>query len=295
MITFAVKLDESEWNKSVGAWRCDVLRVAGAEVDSIHSDSARIEGKKYRVEADKAMIHWSDPEKKPIEITVFVRLSQELVTVEAQNTKLELQRQESEKKKARWKLAAFASGLLNIAATIGIAIYNKTPSATPPSSAPLAQAVPAASASGASTVVATASAVAAPPMLLDPSCPTVPPPDMKVPAQSFFMELARAPSSLPDVSTRVDAVANQVRGMLGADWKGQFAQSRTLRVTISNGTRQDTYSAGWYGMSQKNAADICCYLRSQHWSGEQDGVTKVCNPTPPDLFKPIPKTANSVK
>lgn len=55
-ITFNINLGESEWNANVGAWRCDVLHVAGAEVVSIHTGSVMVDARKYTVEVEKAMI-----------------------------------------------------------------------------------------------------------------------------------------------------------------------------------------------------------------------------------------------
>ena len=294
-ITFHVNLGESEWSDNVGAWRCDVLHVAGAEVVSMHSGSALIDPKKYRVEIDRAMIAPSEPEQRPKVATVFIRLNQELLTVEAHN-------QKTEESRARWTKWTIVSNLvaaaLGAAGTFGAAVYGKASPASPvdpPSSASIALVAPSVSAIGAPAALPTNSAAAVTPTLPDPACPIVPRPELKISGPSFFMELARAPATLPDVNARVDAVANQVRGMLGDDWKDHLAQPWTGLVDAPDGTRRSAYSAGWYGMSKKNAEDICCFLRNRRWPGEQDGIIKLCKAIPADSVKPLPKTAASAK
>lgn len=291
-ITFHINLGESEWNANVGAWRCEVLHVAGAEVVSIHSGSAMLDARKFTVDLDKAMITPPVASEKPSVVTVFIRLNQELLTLADHNKK-------TEEDKAKWRKWTIVSNVgiaaLGAAATFGAAVYSKASSA-PLSSASFAPVAPAVSAIGATTaVVTTTSTAAATPILPDPACPTVVRQDLKSSGPLFFMELARAPDSLPDVKARVDAIANQVRGILGDDWKVHLAQPWTGFVDAPDGTRRSAYSAGWYGMNQKNAEDICCFLRNRRWPGEQDGVTKTCKPIPYEPVKPIPKTAASAK
>ena len=118
-IRMSTRLVESDWDQTFGGWRCDALRIPGANIISIYYDG-RQAGKKEFTQVD-AFILWADDKNRPREIGVTIeftidlsQLEQDKFNLEREKFKLEQEKQELEKKKHTWQRISIIGTILGI-------------------------------------------------------------------------------------------------------------------------------------------------------------------------------------
>ncbi|MGB3495644.1 MAG: hypothetical protein WBA57_23140 [Elainellaceae cyanobacterium] len=80
-ISFEVKLNASEWDSHINAWRCAVLGIPGAEVERIvHKDRVLQPDYDYALDSKHKIIQWISNESRPTPLVVFFKLTKELST-----------------------------------------------------------------------------------------------------------------------------------------------------------------------------------------------------------------------
>jgi hypothetical protein len=76
-IAFFVALRESDFDKSIGGWRCEALKIPGSSLAALYASGAKIDSAKYSVQEDLHLIRWpSDP--RPLDPTAEIRLTSDL-------------------------------------------------------------------------------------------------------------------------------------------------------------------------------------------------------------------------
>lgn len=118
-IRMSTRLVENDWDQTFGGWRCDALRIPGANVISIYFEG-RQAGKKEFTQED-AYILWADDKNRPREIGVTIeftidlsKLEQDKFNLEREKFNLEQEKQQLEKKKYTWQRISIIGTILGI-------------------------------------------------------------------------------------------------------------------------------------------------------------------------------------
>jgi hypothetical protein len=118
-IKISTRLVESDWDPTYGGWRCDALRIPGANVISVYYDG-RQAGKKEFTQED-AFILWADDKNRPREIGVTIeftidlsKLEEDKFNLEREKFKLEQEKQLLEKKKYTWQKISILGTIMGI-------------------------------------------------------------------------------------------------------------------------------------------------------------------------------------
>ena len=101
-VIFDVSVGPSQWDKTMGGWRCTVLRTPGIEVSGLYSSGGLVDPKKYTVDKDAEVIRWAtgSPPKSAL-------------------AKLKLAKTLAPKKQVdKWKIVSIVLTLAGIATTI---------------------------------------------------------------------------------------------------------------------------------------------------------------------------------
>ncbi|HZT61324.1 MAG TPA: HNH endonuclease [Pyrinomonadaceae bacterium] len=115
-IVFTVAVDQDDWDKQFGGWRCSALRIPGAQVDDVFKEGSRVDKSWYEVMPKHAMIRWI-PQNPPEKALIIISLTEELSTQELTN---------------RWKkLATLLPFIAAILAALITGIFTYLSSRTP--------------------------------------------------------------------------------------------------------------------------------------------------------------------
>lgn len=76
-IAFATTVTDRDWDKEVGGWRCQALRIPGAQIDDVFVGGKRIDKAWYEVAPHLGLIRWAR-ENRPDIATVVIKLTHEL-------------------------------------------------------------------------------------------------------------------------------------------------------------------------------------------------------------------------
>ena len=91
-VGFTVSVGPNDWDKGLGAWRCPVLGVPGAEVSALYANTNRVDQAWYEIQPKQRIVRWVHGTPPPDLATLSIELTKELAK------ELEL--------KARWQKAA---------------------------------------------------------------------------------------------------------------------------------------------------------------------------------------------
>lgn len=80
-IVFTVAVDQEDWDKQFGGWRCSALRIPSAQVDAVYVAGVRVPESEYTVDREKELIHWRGP-NLPDKARLSLSLTEELSTQE---------------------------------------------------------------------------------------------------------------------------------------------------------------------------------------------------------------------
>jgi hypothetical protein len=79
-ISFLVPLDNQAWDKSLGGWRCDALRIPSARVEQVFANGKQLDPASYRAEASHAVIRWGKASQPPSQVSVSIVIDAALST-----------------------------------------------------------------------------------------------------------------------------------------------------------------------------------------------------------------------
>jgi hypothetical protein len=81
-ISFTTTLNEADWDANLAGWRCPLLKIPGATVESFFTASTRVDKAWYEVLPDITVIRWVHDSQPPAAVTLAVGLTKELSTQE---------------------------------------------------------------------------------------------------------------------------------------------------------------------------------------------------------------------
>jgi hypothetical protein len=81
-MAITIKLDITEWDSSVSAWKCDALRIPGAKVSHVFADGYESKLSSIRADVGTGRLFWADVDrpKRPARLTIDLTLAKELST-----------------------------------------------------------------------------------------------------------------------------------------------------------------------------------------------------------------------
>jgi hypothetical protein len=82
-IVFTAAVDQDDWDKKFGGWRCSALRIPSAQVDDVFVEGTRSDKSWYEVMHEHAIIRWiplPPPEKALLSISLTEKLSTQGLT-----------------------------------------------------------------------------------------------------------------------------------------------------------------------------------------------------------------------
>ena len=81
MIAFTVSLTENDWDSVVGGWRCQVLRIPGAQVDAMYA-GGKLDDASYKPVPDQGYVRWGGNGQPPKAAALAITLTQDLAPKE---------------------------------------------------------------------------------------------------------------------------------------------------------------------------------------------------------------------
>jgi len=132
-IVFTVAVDQDDWDKQLGGWRCSALRIPGAQVDDVFVEGSRVDESWYEAMYKHAIIRWirqNPPEKALIIISLTEELSTQGRTDKWKQTSIKWK-----KVSIRWKkvsiILTFISSILAVLIPVIFQYASRTPPAHP--------------------------------------------------------------------------------------------------------------------------------------------------------------------
>lgn len=134
MLKFNVSLDDDDWDRKIGGWRCDALLIPDVEIDSLYCDGVKVDSKHYSIE--NYLIRWSSSNNKPKHVSLLLSISENLINIEKEKLKLEeknslieKEKLELEKKNSsfnkRISIASILTAIITSGLTFGATYYLK--------------------------------------------------------------------------------------------------------------------------------------------------------------------------
>jgi hypothetical protein len=77
-VCFTVSVGPNDWDHGLGAWRCPVLGVPGAEVCALYANANRIDKAWYEVQPKERIVRWVHGPDHPDLATLSIELTREL-------------------------------------------------------------------------------------------------------------------------------------------------------------------------------------------------------------------------
>ncbi|WP_147439680.1 hypothetical protein [Corallococcus sp. CA049B] len=131
---FIVNAGHDQWDRHLGGWRCDALKLPGSDVVALYHDAQQVDSRLYR--RDGEMVLWSGTAKSPGQVALKIAVKDELIRLDRdkkiaeeqknqlEKDKLELERQKIEIDR-RWRkytaLVSVVTALIGAAATLAVA------------------------------------------------------------------------------------------------------------------------------------------------------------------------------
>jgi hypothetical protein len=81
VISFTISVNNEDWDKNFGGWRCPSLKIPGASIDAIFVNGVKVDEAKYQILINHFIIRWTDNNPPP-QALVSITLTKELTTKE---------------------------------------------------------------------------------------------------------------------------------------------------------------------------------------------------------------------
>ena len=77
--SFTVRLEEKDWNPTVGGWHCSALSIPSASIGRVYSSGVVVDSAKFQVDIPNRMIRWPGNDRPEL-IAIDIVLEKGLTT-----------------------------------------------------------------------------------------------------------------------------------------------------------------------------------------------------------------------